>query len=146
MSMNGQRERIARWERLEEILRATQAPQPVNWKPKPGPQTDGYHCLADILFFGGAAGTGKTQLLLGLAGTQGRKSIIFRRTFQALLDIETRAVALYGHREYHRQRRIFELRGRTIELGAVANFGDEHNYDSEGRKDPEGTWANAFRG
>lgn len=35
--------------------------------PNPGPQTDAYYSEADELFFGGEAGGGKTDLLLGLA-------------------------------------------------------------------------------
>src|SRR5882762_3608161 len=37
------------------------------WKPFSGPQTDALNCEADILLYGGAAGGGKTDLLLGLA-------------------------------------------------------------------------------
>ena len=46
-----------------------------------------------------------------------------------MLDIELIAKELYGYKNYHAQRRLFTLRGRSIELGAVANAGDEHNYD-----------------
>jgi len=36
------------------------------WKPFPGPQTEAYLSQADILLYGGAAGGGKTDLLLGV--------------------------------------------------------------------------------
>jgi hypothetical protein len=86
MSMSAQRERIARWEKLEEILRATQAPQPVHWKPKPGPQTDGYNCLADILFFGGAAGTWEDAAIVRVGWDSGAQVDYF----QAYLSSITR--------------------------------------------------------
>lgn len=57
------------------------------WKPLPGPQSDAYYCLADELFYGGAAGGGKTHLALGLAITQHENSIIFRREYKQLRDI-----------------------------------------------------------
>ena len=37
------------------------------WIPNPGPQTEAYYCEADELLYGGEAGGGKTDLLLGLA-------------------------------------------------------------------------------
>ena len=37
------------------------------WAPLPGPQSDAYDSPADVLLYGGAAGGGKTDLLLGLA-------------------------------------------------------------------------------
>lgn len=123
-----QRARLRRWDRIEQALESRQ-PESINWKPRDGPQTEAYYSKADILFFGGSVGTGKSFLLMGLGGTASRKAIIFRRTFQQFLDIEAKCIDLYGHKNYHAQRRQFKLRGRTIELGAVANVGDEHNYD-----------------
>jgi hypothetical protein len=41
------------------------------WAPEPTnqPQFDAYHSKADLLLYGGAAGGGKSDLLLGLALT-----------------------------------------------------------------------------
>ena len=44
-----------------------------------GPQAEAYHCEADELFFGGSAGSSKTDLGLGLALTAHRRSLILRR-------------------------------------------------------------------
>lgn len=51
------------------------------WKPNPGPQTAAYLSEADELFYGGAGGGGKSDLLLGLAITTHRSSAIFRTEF-----------------------------------------------------------------
>jgi hypothetical protein len=97
-------QRATRWDRIEEVLQSQLPPQAINWKPKPGPQTEAYYS-EDILFFGGRAGAGKTFLLIGLAGTAHRKSIIFRRQFSAMLDIEAEAANVYASTCYQRQRR-----------------------------------------
>ena len=49
------------------------------WLPQPGPQTEAYYSEADELLYGGAAGGGKTDLLIGLATTAHEKSLLFRR-------------------------------------------------------------------
>ena len=66
------------------------------WKPLPGPQTLAYETEADILFYGGAAGGGKTDLLLGVARKEHHRSVIFRRVFPSLRGIEDRARAIYN--------------------------------------------------
>src|SRR5260221_11561700 len=60
------------------------------WQPNPGPQTDAYHSTAHIIGYGGAAGGGKSDLLLGKAFTQHKKSIIFRNHYTDLGDMVTR--------------------------------------------------------
>ena len=70
---------------------------PIDWRPLPGrdghpsPQQQGYDSPADILFFGGAGGGGKSDLLLGLSGTRHRKSIIFRREFPQIAELRERS-------------------------------------------------------
>lgn len=60
---------------------------PPLWQPNPdvddipNPQRMAVESQADILFYGGAAGSGKTDLLLGLAATEHKRSVIFRRVF-----------------------------------------------------------------
>ncbi len=51
----------------------------MSWVPNPGPQTEAYLCKADILLYGGQAGGGKSQLLLGLGSQEHIRAIIFRR-------------------------------------------------------------------
>lgn len=49
------------------------------WSPQRGPQLMAFYSTADILGYGGAAGGGKTELLLGLALESHRRSLILRR-------------------------------------------------------------------
>ena len=60
------------------------------WKPLPGPQTLAYYSEADETFYGGAAGGGKTDLILGLALTAHKDSIIFRREYPQLKGLVKR--------------------------------------------------------
>lgn len=104
------------------------------WRPLPGPQTLAYRSQADYLYYGGAAGGGKTDLLLGLAGSQHRSSIIFRRDAKQLQKIEKRAEQLYGHMgTYHGQDKVWTIKDdggvvREIEFGGVHDLGDEQKY------------------
>jgi hypothetical protein len=54
------------------------------WQPQSVPQWQALFCQADELFYGGQAGGGKSDLLLGLAITAHKKSIIFRRELTQL--------------------------------------------------------------
>lgn len=102
----------------------------VQWKPFPGPQTDAYNSLADELFYGGAAGGGKTDLLLGLAFTAHRASIIFRREYKQLKGIVKRGKEIVGnHRLLNHSDLTWRLPGdREVELGAVQYEDDKENY------------------
>lgn len=67
------------------------------WKPNPGPQTAAYHCEADELLFGGSAGGGKSDLLIGLALNEHKRSRILRRVNQDAVELGDRLVEVLGH-------------------------------------------------
>lgn len=89
------------------------------WVPQDGPQRAAFESKADILFYGGSAGGGKTDLLLGLSLTEQRHSIIFRRQAVQLTGIEERMTNILGSRQgYNSQEGIWRLPGgRIMELG-----------------------------
>lgn len=58
---------------------AVAATKHMRFVPLPGPQTDAYLSKADVLLYGGSAGSGKSFLLMGLASQEHTRSIIFRR-------------------------------------------------------------------
>lgn len=106
------------------------------WRPQPGPQTDAYNCDADIIGYGGEAGGGKTDLLLGIAGTKHRRSIIFRREFPRLEGVIARSREIFGAGKSIRNDTFNEtlhrwtLEGgeRTIQLGSMKDEDDKRNY------------------
>lgn len=60
------------------------------WQPNPGPQTAAYYCEADELLFGGEAGGGKSDLLIGLALNEHHRSRILRRINQDAAELGDR--------------------------------------------------------
>lgn len=100
------------------------------WVPLDGPQTSAYESQADILYYGGSAGGGKTDLLLGLALTEHRQSIIFRRQTTQLIGIQARLLdeIMKSRKGWNGQDDILTLPDRKIEFGSCNNIGDEIKY------------------
>lgn len=102
------------------------------WRPLPGPQSLAYHCLADVLGFGGSAGGGKTDLAIGKALTQHTVTAFFRREGTELTAVEDRIREIVGNdRGYNGQKRIWRnpVPGvKQLEFGSVPNAGDETKY------------------
>lgn len=91
------------------------------WMPQVGPQSEALNSLADIIFYGGQAGGGKTDLLLGASLTTQEHSIIFRRESVQLVGIEERMTKILGTRKgYNSSDGVWRLPGgRVLELGSV---------------------------
>ena len=104
------------------------------WRPNPGPQTAAYECLADELLYGGQGGGGKSGLLLGLALTRHRRSLVMRRQYTDLRALTERVVQINGTRKGFNGASPPMLRtenGRRIEFGAAAHLGDEHSWQGQ---------------
>jgi len=100
------------------------------WVPQSGPQTMALESLADIVFYGGQAGGGKTDLLIGVALTQQEHSILFRREAVQLVGIEERITKVLGTRKgYNSQDGLWRLpEKRILELGSCKEPGDWMKY------------------
>ena len=96
----------------------------------PGPQTLALENKADILLYGGAAGGGKTDLLLGLAHLHHRRSIIFRREYGELKGVIDRSRELLASAgEFNQTDLVWKLRdGRMIEFAGVQHVLDELKF------------------
>jgi hypothetical protein len=103
---------------------------PQLWFPNQGPQTAALNSPADILFYGGAAGGGKSDLLIGAAVTQHRRSVLFRREGTQLRALEDRALQIIGDAgRYNSTSKVYRLYdGRLLEFGAVKDAGDEEKH------------------
>jgi len=106
------------------------------WIPQEGPQTEAYYCQADELFYGGAAGGGKTDLILGLAIGEHHTSIIFRREYPQLKGIRERANQIYGKLgKYNGGDELWRIypteqfpSGQVVEFGACQHEEDKQKY------------------
>ena len=67
------------------------------WFPQPGPQTDAYLCQADELYYGGQAGGGKTDLIIGLALTAHTNSLLLRRIGKDAVSLMDRTEQVIGN-------------------------------------------------
>lgn len=96
------------------------------------PQQAAVETEADELFFGGAPGGGKTMLALGLALTQHRNSIIFRRQYAQLRGSEgiiEKSREIIGTRGHYAGNMWTRLPGeRTLEFGSMQYEWDKEKY------------------
>lgn len=63
----------------------------IDWRPNTGPQELAFHSEADEIYYGGAAGGGKTDLGLGKAIKKHRRSVFFRREHTQVRDAVDRS-------------------------------------------------------
>lgn len=106
----------------------------VRWIPQVGPQTEAYFCLADELLYGGAAGGGKSDLLLGVAINVAQSTTIFRAAYKDLKDLELRSQKILGTKDgYNGSDKLWQLGNeRIISFGALGQPGSE--LDWQGRR------------
>lgn len=85
------------------------------WVPNPGPQTDAYFCEADELFYGGQAGGGKSDLLIGLGLEEHADSLILRRINDDANELAERAREIAGDEgSYNGQKHTLRYRDKSL--------------------------------
>ena len=107
------------------------------WMPLPGPQTEAANCEADILLYGGAAGGGKSDLAIGLAMTEHRRTLFVRQEATQLLGVYDRIEEILGSRDgFNGQNKIWRFmndKARQMQFGGVPNPGDEGKFQGNAR-------------
>lgn len=104
------------------------------WMPQSVPQWLAWLSPADEIYYGGAAGGGKSDLLLGLSIAGHLKSIIFRREGTQLSGpsglIERSREIIGKNGRYNGQERSWRdlPGGRALEFGACQYDRDKHRY------------------
>jgi hypothetical protein len=116
---------------LAQVVKETlQATRGMKWIPNPGPQTQAYHSLADILLYGGEPGGGKTALAVGLAFNEHERSLIMRRQYTDLDSLTDYAIVVNGNRDGYNGSappRLTHTQG-VIDFGAASKVGDEQHW------------------
>lgn len=96
----------------------TEATGHMAWVPNPGPQIEAYYSEADELFYGGQAGGGKTDLIIGLALTAHKRSLILRRTNKEAEKLPERVEEILGHSDgLNRSTGTWKWDDRIIDMG-----------------------------
>ncbi len=120
------------------------------WYPDPdnGPQLEAYLSEADLLLYGGAAGGGKTDLLIGCA-LEAAEAVIFRRQYKDLQGIEDRLKQIIDPRYYKSgPPKVYNRGGVKIELDHLGEPGSELSHQGRPRQFvgfDEGAQLNPYR-
>lgn len=111
-----------------------------DWQPYPNsPQAAAVASEADQIGYGGAAGGGKSDLQLGMAGTLHQRSIIFRRVFPSLRGMIERSREIFNSESrthlkdsYNEQLHVWRMGdGRIIEFGSAQYEQDLKKYQGQ---------------
>jgi hypothetical protein len=100
------------------------------WVPQQGPQTKALQSEADVLFYGGSAGGGKTDLLIGLAFMHHQNSLIMRREGTQFRGIVRRVTEMLGSRDGYTASpsKQWRYEDKLIEFGSCPHLGDEQDH------------------
>ena len=118
--------------RAEAIDLAAKSTATMAWVPNPGPQTQAFLCEADELFYGGEAGGGKTDLGIGLALTQHKRSLLLRRINKDAVKIKPRIEEILGHDNgYNGQLQRWRLGERQIDIAGCEQESDKQQFKGD---------------
>lgn len=102
---------------------------PEFWTPLPGPQSEAYHSDVDMLLYGGAAGGGKSDLLLGWALTKAQRSVIFRQQTVDITGLTDRLLEMTGDaRHWNDQKKRYARGSKLLEFGHLEKPRSEYGW------------------
>lgn len=127
---------LARQRALRRLATLRRVGSPV-WAPHPDnrPQCDAFEHLADEMLYGGSAGGGKSDLLLGTALTRHRKAVILRKQKLDAKGLIDRGQAILGHfgRWSGAERTLITGDGRELEFGHCSRPDDLKGHQGRPR-------------
>jgi hypothetical protein len=116
---------------VEEALDATAH---LKWVPNPGPQTEAYYSKADELYYGGEAGGGKSDLVLGLALNDHRHASIFREFKDDARALGTRLCEIVGSTSgWNDQQATWRSGAQRFNFFGLPNEKDKEHHKGKAR-------------
>lgn len=99
------------------VASAMEATKNRRWIPNPGPQTEAYFSEADELLYGGEAGGGKSDLIIGLSLEEHDRSLVMRRTNAEAVKLFDRYEEIIGHGVGKNEQKGWKIDGKIIDIG-----------------------------
>jgi len=104
------------------------------WQPNPGSQSAAYFSEADETGYGGEAGPGKTELIIGLSTTCHKRSLVLRRTNKEALGLFDRYEQVIGSRDgLNASQGIWRTTDKIIEIGGCEREDDKQKRKGQAR-------------
>jgi hypothetical protein len=118
---------------LKKKIAAAKAAEQRLWTPTVGKQMEAYYSKADQLLYGGEAGGGKTEILIGLALQEHKRSLLLRRHNKEVGYLSDRMKEITGHSDgYNGQDKVWHMAdGRFVQFGGCQHPGDEKGYKGQ---------------
>lgn len=124
-------------EAREELAKQVEPVLAKPWLPQPGPQTMAYYTEAEVVLYGGSAGSGKSSLLNGVAATAHERSLILRREVAQIDGLVTECKAICekipGSRWNGQDNEMSLPGGRSIKFGGMKEPDDWRKYAGRAR-------------
>lgn len=121
----------ARMKLEEEALDATAH---MRWVPNPGPQTEAYYSEADELYYGGEAGGGKSDLVLGAALNDHQRVSIFREFKDDARALGARLCEIVGSNTgWNEQQATWRTGNQRFNFFGLPNEKDKEHHKGKAR-------------